>query len=727
MEGGYAMAASLVLMLALAGISPGEFVAELPTFHCLGYRWLVSGEGASRGRVTVEYRRRGTDEWSRSMDLFRVDRRGMPSPPPAGTELFAGSILDLRPDTEYDVKLTLLADGNVVAEKRITQRTWKPPQLAAPKRVLHVAPGTGGGSGSEASPFRGLAAAASSARPGDLFLVLPGTYRGPARFTRNGTAELPIAWRSVKPHEAVIEVAEGDIVINAGGARHVIVEGFATRGGRLGVAVHGASNVTVRGCTFASIRRGVMGDSGESRIVVMDCVFEGKHVWQKKSPTKTEDRAVDLSGSGHVVCYNRISGYRDGIDTRTPGPANGVDIHNNHITVCTDDAIELDFSNHNCRAYDNLIHDCQMGISFQPVYGGPAYAVRNVMYNVAHEVFKLHVTPPNTGKPTSGGVLLHNTIVKKGVPFRVWSDEGPARFFYARNNLYVGDEGPHALEITCPMQEADFDYDVFAGRFGTFASWNGKRHGSISAFGAKASQERHGRAVRDAGGLFASGLAPPADLATLHEVDPARFVPAPSSAAVDAGVALPGVNDAFSGRAPDAGAFELGAPVPHYGPGYEEATRGRPARVAEGRERKPKAKRATRRLREGALAEWDAELRDMLLRRFEKEPPITFFFHMVRGKATVVSVTEDGIGASARGTNLNATWERLSLADKRSLAAAAASDSPMEQAIVAFYIMAAGGSELDAREHLVASDILADAVRMSFETVEVGERQTTEQ
>jgi hypothetical protein len=35
---------------------------------------------------------------------------------------------------------------------------------------------------------------------------------------------------------------------------------------------------------------------------------------------------------------------------------------------------------------------------------------------------------------------------------------------------------------------------------------------------------------------------------------------------VDAGVRLPNVNDGFTGKAPDLGAYEVGEPVPHYGP-----------------------------------------------------------------------------------------------------------------------------------------------------------------
>jgi hypothetical protein len=40
----------------------------------------------------------------------------------------------------------------------------------------------------------------------------------------------------------------------------------------------------------------------------------------------------------------------------------------------------------------------------------------------------------------------------------------------------------------------------------------------------------------------------------------------PGSAAVDAGVAIPNITDGFTGKAPDLGAYELGAALPQYGP-----------------------------------------------------------------------------------------------------------------------------------------------------------------
>ncbi len=38
------------------------------------------------------------------------------------------------------------------------------------------------------------------------------------------------------------------------------------------------------------------------------------------------------------------------------------------------------------------------------------------------------------------------------------------------------------------------------------------------------------------------------------------------SAAIDAGELLPTINDDFTGRAPDLGAYEFNRPLPHYGP-----------------------------------------------------------------------------------------------------------------------------------------------------------------
>ena len=45
------------------------------------------------------------------------------------------------------------------------------------------------------------------------------------------------------------------------------------------------------------------------------------------------------------------------------------------------------------------------------------------------------------------------------------------------------------------------------------------------------------------------------------------------SQVVDAGIKIPNVNDGFTGRAPDLGAYEVGQPLPVYGPRGRTGTR----------------------------------------------------------------------------------------------------------------------------------------------------------
>jgi hypothetical protein len=52
----------------------------------------------------------------------------------------------------------------------------------------------------------------------------------------------------------------------------------------------------------------------------------------------------------------------------------------------------------------------------------------------------------------------------------------------------------------------------------------------------------------------------------LYSPDELDFSLKPRSAAVDAGMILPTINDDYEGKMPDLGAYELGKPLQHYGP-----------------------------------------------------------------------------------------------------------------------------------------------------------------
>jgi hypothetical protein len=224
----------------------------------------------------------------------------------------------------------------------------------------------------------------------------------------------------------------------------------------------------------------------------------------------------------------------------------------------TDDGIETDYAQRNVRIFENRLTNVFQGISTQPIYGGPVYIFRNVMYNVCVEPFKMHNGP-------SGALMIHNTVVKKGIPL-VLDTSKPFSNCYYRNNLFIG-SGPERYAFACEAKatDCDYDYDGFAGGpWGNFLKWNGQRYPTLEAVHSKAPIEKHA-IVLDAATAFASGAAVPADENTLVTTPPDLRLSS-KTPALDAGQPLSGFNDGFAGKAPDLGAYEAGAPLPHYGP-----------------------------------------------------------------------------------------------------------------------------------------------------------------
>jgi len=554
--------------------TPGSIPEDETSLHCIGLRWFVKGDANRNASVEVAYRRAGQDKWLPAMALFRVESEAMEDrQPPVGEALFAGSIFGLDEGTDYQVRLSLNDPDGGSCRKIIRRRTWSAPIAPSPRRTLHVAPGKGGGSGTEEHPFRGLPEAAEQAGPGDLLLLKEGVYRGPLRMVNDGEPEAPIVWRGPEEGQAVIEGPPNGTAVIAQRRKYIHIERLTIRNARQAVAVDGAKHLVIRRCTMTGVHKGISDDALANRIYVADNVIEGMVAYPQKH--KGEDRGIELSGTGHVICYNRIRGFRDAVDTRFPYPVRDVDIHNNDISECEDDGIELDFAEHNIRAYENRLTNCSMGISFQPSRGGPNYAIRNVLYNIRGESFKLHLTPTNRKAPdwkvgphrTSGGVIIHNTIIKEGTAFRVWSDEGPAHYFRVWNNLFVGSPAYYCIDIGPPMRWADFDYNAYVAEgFKKFANWNEKKYDTFAQFRRATGLEQHGLVLKKFAGIFAETVMLPTDWKVVEPI--AKNAPAlhAQSPVVDKGRPLPTINDDFRGKAPDLGAWELGQVPPHYGP-----------------------------------------------------------------------------------------------------------------------------------------------------------------
>jgi len=534
----------LVPVLAWAGdaAAPGRLEEELPTLECLGVRWLISGDANANATVQIHYRGAGAEPWRRALDLFRVDPAGMRKRPPSGHVLHAGSIFGLQEDTAYEVKLTLVDPDGGGVERMLKTRTWAEPKLPEGARVdVHAG---------------GLRAAWAKAQPGDTLVLHAGVYQGVFR---------P---KSGKPGNPIALVAKGKVVFDGGGAKNcidgsgltdIMLEGLTFRNAVWALAFNGSARITVRRCTITDCEYGFVAQNRAeriSRIFIADNVMRGPSSWPRTKGIENA-RGVQVAGQGNVICHNRISHYADGIDTFSAYPCRAIDIYANEISECTDDGIELDYSEHNTRCFDNRLTNVFQGISVQPVHGGPAYVFRNALYNVTGETFKIHNAP-------SGALFFHNTSVKAGMPLGLWTN-APVTNCMTRNNLFIGTKGKYGFECLPRMRQCDFDHDGFGGEWPQFLKWNGVRYCTMDDVRKRAPAYRHVLRV-DPTRLFASGLMPPADAKRQFPISANDLRLKPSAGAVDAGVPLHNINDAFTGQAPDLGAYELSTPLPPYGP-----------------------------------------------------------------------------------------------------------------------------------------------------------------
>jgi hypothetical protein len=556
---------------------PGEPVAEPSTFHSLGIRWPVRGDANGDAVIGVQYRRRGDEAWLTALPLFRTNPAALSSENRVARGwLFAGSIVDLAPGTEYEVALTLIDPDGGGTQRVLLLRTAAEPREPAGMRVRHVVPegssAGGPGAGTVDDPFRGLRAAQAGAVPGDLFVLHAGVYaEGTWTIDRHGTAERPIIYRGAGDGEAILDGGGRERLVSAPGVQHVWLEGLTLRNARYLFVGHSGSAFVVRRCRLEVMGTGITAINGGYAVsrgfVITDNVFVGPAGWPRRRGIEDVNGVV-ITGAGHVVAYNRMSNLGDGIHGTMYGRLSASDFHNNDVEASTDDGIEGDNADTNVRIFRNRIANAFSGISAQPTRGGPLYIFRNVIYNVVYTPFKLH-------NDTSGVLIFHNTSLTDGRPWDIEPGGETVNEVATRNNLFVGAAGV-ALRSTGVMNRCDFDRDGFARSGGTgagpaafsvFAEWNGRRYGTPEE-AARSGQlyRQHGALLLDARGLFANGLRAPDDSDIRYRgetIDP-RLVP--GSPAVDAGVTLANFNDGFTGRAPDLGCCEIGRPLPHYGP-----------------------------------------------------------------------------------------------------------------------------------------------------------------
>ena len=575
------MRASRLLVLAVVGAllagggsraaaAPGDAVVAgapvvLATFEAIGVTWPISGDANRNAGLTLEFRRTAEIAWRAGAVAMKAEPTTIVDGAPLGLHQLAASALALEPGTAYELRATLTdADGG--GTQQILAATTRTEPAANPAgRHRAVVPGSGGGDGSAGNPFRGAQAAASAAQAGDVFDLAAGTY-APFAVTASGTAANPIVFRGPTGGGAVIDGANTDRgVVTIGsiatGGAHVIVEGLTIQNGTWGVDADSTHDITIRGNMIRDVSFGIVNrrDGGvERNQTIVDNLIVGRTVWPQAGIP--EEQGMELHGDGNVVGWNRVSRFADCISIQPRSARSyGNDVVGNDVSECVDDGIQVDYNEANVRVWRNRVTNARMGVSVQPVRGGPAYIYRNELVNTESNPVKMNNNP-------SGFVVMHNTSIKQGPgiydPAETW------RNAIFRNNLMLGTG--YAFEFTTVPDEGfrDFDYDAWgttlAGTTGDpWFKWNNVRYATIGELRG-AGVETHGIATA-VGDLSAASYPVAWDTAVVPGSGDLRL--RAGTAPVDAGAALANVNDGFvvDGR-PDMGAYELGQARPPYGP-----------------------------------------------------------------------------------------------------------------------------------------------------------------
>ena len=559
--------------------TPGEIVIEEPTFHSLGFEWHITGDTNHNATVKPFYRKKGAEDWKQGFGFLRCRHRpeyAYYKTPVNWGNLLAGSLFDLEPGTEYEVKLTLVDPDGGTTERIVTARTRTEPPVYAGARVLHVVPGTGAsrpegtrgprgsGTGTREDPLRGIPAADAVARPGDVMLLGPGSYATVAvGLKKDGAPGRPIVWRGALGGKVIIEGGGKRRMLSAVGRKHLHFENLTFQNSDRCLTLLAAEDVVVRRCTFRNFRYIAIFASGTKgknprRLTITDNVILGPASW--KVGRKRSSYGIAVTGAGHVIAHNRIENCWDcislAIDSKhfdwQPRTAS-VDICHNDLRQATDDGVEADQVRHNIRIYRNRLVNTFSSLSFQPIFGGPGYLLCNEMINTTNKPFKMHVHP-------TGMIVAHNTSLAS----REALYGGNWHHAFFRNNIILGTHGKQGYWLYAQGSGLDMDYTGYNRASETvFAKLNNVRYRDMTGMTEALGVNRHSVEM----GLDAFVKAPAVPGPGVRaDVSKYALRLKPTAKAVDAGQVLPGINDGYTGKGPDLGCHETGKPAPHYGP-----------------------------------------------------------------------------------------------------------------------------------------------------------------
>ncbi len=537
------------------------------TLHSIGLELTIDGDDNHNAICKLYYKRDGQEDYKRGLDLFRIDMSSKDNR--VGFNGFSGSIMKLSQDRFYEVKIECLDSDNGEYKKVLFIKTKKMPQKPKEGRILHIIPGSGGGDGSEANPFRGIKEANLHAKAGDTFLLHKGRYSGrDIILDRAGRKDNYIVYQSANDGEVSVEY----LMI---AANYIWIEGlhFFTDKERVYGAIRSQNNpkeVVITHNSFDGfhysidlVSRNTPG--GEGWIITHNKIVGDNPLDMEDGSKSWKGEGIELATTkgGHTIAYNTISHTADAISS----PQLNCDIYGNEIFDVTDDGVEMDMGYANVRVWDNRLTNIRHhAFSFQPMNRGPWYIFKNQVISDYEAILKY-----SYDYNTSRALIANNTFLTWG-----WGFMMPPSYsdftFRLRNNIWValgdkpyydllGNRDESALfrfskdSLKTWKGSLDFDgYDFGSRRF--LFNLSDKRGYDFETFKEATKEESHA-VVFNMDECFEGYDVGDGDWS---KSIPFSYLSLKSGCPlIDKGVRLANINDDFYGTAPDIGSNERGA------------------------------------------------------------------------------------------------------------------------------------------------------------------------
>ena len=454
----------LKIIAAILGIgaigSPAVHAAapfSVPTYHCLSVYWTpTNNEGGEP--VSIKYRVTGEQTWHNGYPMVYN-----PVASPSVKADYRGSLVNLQPDTSYDISLQVGTRGETAEFTAQTQ--------------------------SENYPI------ATAIKVGDRTTTMA--------INSSGTADGYILYDGTGSTIDLNNLMDDGITVNGS---YIIIRGFTIRNLRNnGINILNGNNIVIENCDISQ-----WGDERPDEIgygVNMRCgiysynpAIYGVTVQRCKIhnpnwPSTFWIPGVDVHPEGpqtigfldsvgrNVIRYNECWSDADHYFNDTIGyghnpsyegfPGPDSDIYCNYIASAHDDGIEAEGGNQNVRIWGNYFENNYISLGNAPVAVGPLYVWRNIFGS--SETFGVKMG-------WAGGIYLmtgqmyffNNTMLNTSGGLGAAGYSRDVFHCVTRNNIFnVNSVFPNSISVRTTNYDNDYNYDLYSAGVPTGSELSG--------------------------------------------------------------------------------------------------------------------------------------------------------------------------------------------------------------------------------------------------------------